>query len=106
MVLESELFGHARGGFTGATQDRMGPFESANRGTILLDEVGEVSPAMQSKLLRVLQRREVPRVGESHVRKIDVRVLAATNRAAPTPRPPACDASMTSSERRSSPRSR
>jgi PAS domain S-box-containing protein len=82
-LLEGELFGHARGAFTGATVAREGRFEAAHGGTLLLDEIGEVSPSIQVKLLRVLQEREIERLGENRTRKVDVRILAATHRDLP-----------------------
>ncbi|HEX6175961.1 MAG TPA: sigma 54-interacting transcriptional regulator [Candidatus Binatia bacterium] len=79
-LLSSQLFGHRRGAFTGAIDDQQGFLEAANRGTLLLDEIGDIPIAVQNQLLRVLQEREIVRVGESRPRKIDVRVLAATHR--------------------------
>lgn len=79
-LLESELFGHVRGAFTGAIKDKQGRFEAANGGTIMLDEIGDISPLIQLKLLRVLQEKVFERVGESVPRKMDVRVIACTNK--------------------------
>jgi PAS domain S-box-containing protein len=79
-LLESELFGHVRGAYTGATSDRRGRFEEAQGGTLFLDEIGDVSPAVQVKLLRVLQQRVIERVGENRPVPVDVRVVTATNR--------------------------
>ena len=78
-LLESELFGHVKGSFTGANRDRIGRFEEASGGTIFLDEIGELSPYIQVKLLRVLQEREIERVGDSKKRRIDIRIITATH---------------------------
>jgi len=78
-LLESELFGHAKGSYTGAMRDRAGRFEEATGGTIFLDEIGELSPFIQVKLLRVLQEREIERVGESKKRKINIRIITASH---------------------------
>ena len=79
-LIESELFGHIKGAFTGANTDRQGAFELADGGTVFLDEIGDLSPELQPKLLRVLEKREIRRVGCNKVRKIDVRIISATNR--------------------------
>jgi two-component system NtrC family response regulator len=79
-LLESELFGYEKGAFTGAFQRKIGKFELANRGTIFLDEIGDISPVLQAKLLRVIQERELERLGGLHPVKVDVRIVVATNK--------------------------
>ncbi|MBI3077526.1 MAG: sigma-54-dependent Fis family transcriptional regulator [Deltaproteobacteria bacterium] len=79
-LLENELFGHAKGAYTGAAEHKPGLFEVADGGTLFIDEVGEMSPALQAKLLRVLDKGELHRVGETKLRKVDVRLISATNR--------------------------
>src|SRR4029453_2849154 len=78
-LIESELFGHERGAFTGAYQRKLGKFEMAQGGTLFLDEIALLKPELQAKLLRVLQEREIERVGSGQMIKIDVRIIAATN---------------------------
>ena len=79
-LIESELFGHEKGSFTGATEKQIGKFEQADRGTIFLDEIGDMSAKTQAKVLRVLQEGEVERLGSARTIKVDVRVIAATNK--------------------------
>lgn len=79
-LLDSELFGHVKGAFTGAENNKMGLIESANGGTLFLDEVGELSPSMQTKLLRVIQEKQIRRVGDNNIKDVDVRIISATNK--------------------------
>ena len=79
-LIESELFGHIKGSFTGAIKDKIGRFEQAHGGTIFLDEIGDISPALQVRLLRVLQNKEIERVGGTSSVKLNIRIIAATNR--------------------------
>src|SRR3954452_19349913 len=79
-LLESELFGHEKGAFTGAIAQKIGRFEMADKGTLFMDEVGDIPPALQPKFLRVLQEQEFERLGSGRTHKVDVRLVAATNR--------------------------
>src|SRR5262249_2866010 len=79
-LIESELFGHEKGAFTGASSRRLGAFEEAAGGTVFLDEIGDLPLDLQAKLLRVLERKEIKRIGSNQMRPVDVRVIAATNR--------------------------
>ncbi|MBF0108562.1 MAG: sigma-54-dependent Fis family transcriptional regulator [Magnetococcales bacterium] len=82
-LLESELFGHVKGAFTGAFRDKIGRFQMADKGTLFLDEIGDISPGMQTRLLRVLQEKTIEKVGDAHPIPVDVRIIAATNRNLP-----------------------